>query len=130
MGQAQARAARFFILFETEVYWSTAPTAFADGEPISLWVPLTHVVAYLYPACSNMKRKCGSIYEAWRRMMQTCGLTTDHLQRSNRSADARAKDADGVEPFSLNEGAAMDWRATAPGFTMLLTSFVCLGALP
>ena len=108
-------------LFETEVYWSTAPTAFADGEPISLWVPLTHVVAFLYPACSDLKRKCGNTYEAWKRMMQTCGLATDHLQRSKRSADARAKDADGFEPFSLDEGAAMDWRTTAPGFTLLLT---------
>lgn len=108
-------------LFETEVHWSTAPTAFADGEPISLWVPLTHVVAFLYPACSDLKRKCGNTYEAWKRMMQTCGLATDHLQRSKRSADARAKDADGFEPFSLDEGAAMDWRTTAPGFTLLLT---------
>ena len=35
--------------FETEAYWTTAPTVFADGEPMDPWVPLIIVTHYLYP---------------------------------------------------------------------------------
>ena len=39
--------------FETEAYWATAPTAFADGEPMNLWVSLVSVMKFLYPHVEN-----------------------------------------------------------------------------
>ena len=35
--------------FETEAYWTTAPTVFADGEPMNLWVSLMSVITFIFP---------------------------------------------------------------------------------
>ena len=43
--------------FETEAYWTTAPTVFADGEPMNLWVSLVSVMKFLYPHVENKSRK-------------------------------------------------------------------------
>ena len=43
--------------FETEAYWATAPTVFADGEPMNLWVSLVSVMKFLYPHVENKSKK-------------------------------------------------------------------------
>ena len=69
-------------LFQTEAFWATAPTAFADGEPMNLWVPFTSVVTFLWTSCPDQKQKICRCYEAWERVLSKCGVDTQHLQRS------------------------------------------------
>ena len=85
--------------FETEAYWTTAPTVFADGEPMNLWVSLVSVTHFMYAHLDIKRRKCMSGFDGWRKLLQKHGLDPQHAQRSKRSVDARTRTADGFEPF-------------------------------
>ena len=43
--------------FETEAYWTTAPTVFADGEPMNLWVSLVGVMNFIYSHLDSKREK-------------------------------------------------------------------------
>ena len=64
----------------------------------------------------------GRSYEAWQRVLSMCGVDTEHLQRSKRSEDVRAKavEPQPCEESSLDFDSAMDFRASPPGLTVLL----------
>ena len=56
--------------FETEAYWTTAPTVFADGEPMNLWVSLMGVITVLYPDVENKPRKCMQSFDGWQKILE------------------------------------------------------------
>ena len=113
--------------FETEAYWTTAPTVFAEGEPMNLWVSLMGVITFLYPDVERKTRKCMQSFDGWQKILEKHGLDPQHAQRSTRSRDRRARTADGFEPCSFEAMATMGWRITAPGLTALLTCFSISG---
>ena len=49
--------------FETEASWTTAPTVFADGEPMIPWVSLISVTHFLYPDHEDKSRKCSKGFD-------------------------------------------------------------------
>ena len=89
---------------------------------MNLWVPLTPVVTFLWANCTEPKQRIGRSYEAWQRVLSKCGVDTEHLQRSKRSQDVRAKavEPQPCEESSLDFDSAMDFRASPPGLTVLL----------
>ena len=48
LGASSSSSDPFLSHFETEAYWTTAPTVFADGEPMNLWVSLVSVINFIY----------------------------------------------------------------------------------
>ena len=59
--------------FETEAYWTTAPTVFADGEPMDLWVPIASVMAFPYPHIERKGRTCMQHFDGWLNILQHVG---------------------------------------------------------
>ena len=72
--------------FETEAYWTTAPTVFADGEPMNLWLSLMSVIHFLYPDRENKAKKCTQSFDGWRRILENMGWTLS-MRRDPRGAE-------------------------------------------
>ena len=64
----------FLSHFETEAYWTTAPTVFADGEPMNLWVSLVSVTNFMYAHLDIKARKCMKSFDGWRKLLEKHGI--------------------------------------------------------